>query len=135
MIFNFCQRFLKFSFIPCNAYFWCRWLNKLSSTSQPLIKRNAFQILFANCFPCWHKSSSNIKSFPAAELSNKPTLTPSAPYVSISFKASGEFPNDFENYKITDKYISMVEKQIRDKPEYYFWTHNRFKHKNKAPKD
>ena len=46
-----------------------------------------------------------------------------------------EFPNDFENYKITDKYISMVEKQIRDKPEYYFWTHNRFKHKNKAPKD
>ena len=69
---------------------------KLSSTSQPLIKRNAFQILFANCFPCWHKSSSNIKSFPAAELSSKPTLTPSAPYVSISFKASGEFPNDFD---------------------------------------
>ena len=44
-----------------------------------------------------------------------------------------EHPNDFENYKITDIYLSKVENQIREKPEYYFWTHNRFKHKDKAP--
>ena len=25
--------------------------------------------------------------------------------------------------------------KIRDIPEYYYWTHNRFKHMNKAPKD
>jgi len=32
-------------------------------------------------------------------------------------------------------YIDRVEKQIRENPEYYFWTHNRFKHMDKAPKE
>lgn len=36
-----------------------------------------------------------------------------------------------ENYSITDKYLELLEKQIRDEPEYYFWTHRRFKHRKK----
>ncbi len=56
-------------------------------------------------------------------------------YYEVDIELISEFPNDFEDYKITDMYVSKVEKQIREKPEYYFWTHNRFKHKNKAPKD
>ena len=31
--------------------------------------------------------------------------------------------------------IEKVEKQIRNQPEYYFWTHKRFKHKDKAPEN
>jgi KDO2-lipid IV(A) lauroyltransferase len=44
-----------------------------------------------------------------------------------------EFPNEYKDYKITDIYIKKLEKQIREIPEYYYWTHNRFKHKDKAP--
>jgi KDO2-lipid IV(A) lauroyltransferase len=33
------------------------------------------------------------------------------------------------NYKITDRFLKMVEKQIYEKPEYYLWTHKRWKHK------
>ena len=44
-----------------------------------------------------------------------------------------EFPNEYKNYQITDMYIKKLEKQIREIPEYYYWTHNRFKHKDKAP--
>ena len=46
-----------------------------------------------------------------------------------------EFPNEYENYQITDIYLKKLEKQINEIPEYYYWTHNRFKHKDKAPKN
>jgi KDO2-lipid IV(A) lauroyltransferase len=46
-----------------------------------------------------------------------------------------EFPNQYDDYQITDIYLSKLEKQIREIPEYYYWTHNRFKHKDKAPQD
>lgn len=39
----------------------------------------------------------------------------------------------FPDYALTDIFLEKVEKQVRTKPEYYFWTHKRFKHKDKAP--
>ena len=56
-------------------------------------------------------------------------------YYKVVVELISEFPNDYENYKITDIYLEKLEKQIREAPEYYYWTHNRFKHKDKAPKD
>lgn len=32
------------------------------------------------------------------------------------------------NYEITNRYIKLVEKQIYEAPEYYLWSHNRWKH-------
>lgn len=37
-------------------------------------------------------------------------------------------------FDLTERYLKKVEQQIKENPEYYFWTHNRFKHKDKAPK-
>lgn len=42
-----------------------------------------------------------------------------------------ENPRDFPDYEITDMYLNLLEKQIRNNPEYYFWTHKRFKHMDK----
>ena len=56
-------------------------------------------------------------------------------YYKVFVEMISEYPNEHENYEITDIYLSKVEKQIKDYPELYFWTHNRFKHKDKAPKD
>ena len=42
-------------------------------------------------------------------------------------------PRSVPDYGITDKYLELLEEQIREKPEYYLWTHNRFKHKDKLP--
>ncbi len=47
------------------------------------------------------------------------------------FKLITENPKEFEDYKITEMYLKEVEKQIYEAPEYYFWTHKRFKHKDK----
>ena len=39
-----------------------------------------------------------------------------------------EKPNSVEDFEITEKYLRLVENQIHEDPNYYFWTHNRFKH-------
>lgn len=38
-------------------------------------------------------------------------------------------PNEPEHY-ITSKFVELLENQIRKKPEYYLWTHKRWKHRN-----
>ncbi len=44
-------------------------------------------------------------------------------------------PNDFPNYQITDKFLSLVEDQINAEPAYYLWTHKRWKYRDKVPFD
>jgi KDO2-lipid IV(A) lauroyltransferase len=38
-------------------------------------------------------------------------------------------PTSVPDFGITDIFIQEVEKQIQEAPEYYFWTHKRWKHK------
>lgn len=40
-----------------------------------------------------------------------------------------ENSRDFKDYELTDLFLREVEKQIQEAPEYYFWTHKRWKHK------
>jgi len=42
-------------------------------------------------------------------------------------------PNDLPNYQLTESFLAETEKSIREAPEYYFWTHKRWKHQNKVP--
>lgn len=37
------------------------------------------------------------------------------------------------NFEVTDNYIKMLEEQILEAPEYYLWTHKRFKHRKNDP--
>ncbi len=39
-----------------------------------------------------------------------------------------ENPRDYPDYEITSLFLREVEKQILEAPEYYFWTHKRWKH-------
>tara|TARA_R110001583_G_scaffold39773_2_gene127441 strand:- start:1019 stop:1801 length:783 start_codon:yes stop_codon:yes gene_type:complete len=54
-------------------------------------------------------------------------------YYETSFSLIGDDSTKYPDYKLTDIFLEKVEKQIRANPEYYFWTHKRFKHKDKAP--
>ena len=38
-------------------------------------------------------------------------------------------PNSIPDFEITNTYLREVEKQILEAPEYYFWTHKRWKHR------
>lgn len=50
-------------------------------------------------------------------------------YYEATFQTLAETPTDFKDYEITDKFLKLVEKQIHEAPEYYLWTHKRWKHR------
>lgn len=52
-------------------------------------------------------------------------------YYQATFVPMADNPKEVPNYEITDMFFRMVEQQILEKPEYYLWTHKRWKHANK----
>jgi KDO2-lipid IV(A) lauroyltransferase len=50
-------------------------------------------------------------------------------YYEATFQTLAENPTDFKDYEITDKFLKLVETQIHEAPEYYLWTHKRWKHR------
>ena len=49
-------------------------------------------------------------------------------YYECTFKLLTDEPKSYNNYEITDMYLRELERHIKKAPEYYFWTHKRFKH-------
>lgn len=56
-------------------------------------------------------------------------------YYEIEFELISETPKVFKDYELTEKYLRVTERNIRKQPELYLWSHKRFKHKNKVPKE
>jgi len=56
-------------------------------------------------------------------------------YYEATFKVLAENPSKVPDYEISEAFINETEKAIREAPEYYFWTHKRWKHMGKAPKE
>ena len=56
-------------------------------------------------------------------------------YYQTTFKTLAVNPSEFENYEITDAFIKLVEQQIYEAPQFYLWTHKRWKHKDNIPEE
>jgi len=54
-------------------------------------------------------------------------------YYETTFTTLAQNANDYKNYEITDMFLKLVEEQIYSAPEYYLWTHKRWKHKDNVP--
>lgn len=54
-------------------------------------------------------------------------------YYETTFTKITDTPKNFKNYEITDIFLKLVEQQIKEAPEYYLWTHKRWKHRDKVP--
>jgi KDO2-lipid IV(A) lauroyltransferase len=54
-------------------------------------------------------------------------------FYETTFETLAENPNQYKDYEITDMFFEKVEKQIKAIPEYYLWTHKRWKHRDKVP--
>lgn len=50
-------------------------------------------------------------------------------YYQCTFVPLEGSPKDYPNFAVTDWFMNLLEEQIREKPEYYLWTHKRFKHR------
>ena len=51
-------------------------------------------------------------------------------YYQATFKTLSYNPTEEDKYEITRSYFRELEKQIRSAPEFYLWTHKRWKHRN-----
>ena len=56
-------------------------------------------------------------------------------FYQTTFETLSENPKDYKDFEITDKFFRLVEKQIREAPEYYLWTHKRWKFRDKVPEE
>lgn len=54
-------------------------------------------------------------------------------YYKASFIPFEGNPKEVPNFEITDCFIKLLEAQILEAPEYYLWTHKRFKHRKNDP--
>jgi len=54
-------------------------------------------------------------------------------YYKATFIGLDKAPKEYPNYEITDMFLRLMEDQIREAPEYYLWTHKRFKHRRNDP--
>ena len=52
-------------------------------------------------------------------------------YYEATFELMFDNPKAIPDYQISDEFLRRVEKQIYEAPEYYLWTHKRWKHKKK----
>lgn len=54
-------------------------------------------------------------------------------YYETTFSLVEEDTSKNSPYGLTDDFLKKVENHVIKQPEYYLWTHRRFKHKDKAP--
>ncbi|TYA57346.1 lysophospholipid acyltransferase family protein [Formosa maritima] len=54
-------------------------------------------------------------------------------YYEATISTITKSPKDYKDYEITDIFLKLLEEQIYEAPEYYLWTHKRWKHRNKVP--
>tara|TARA_R110002072_G_scaffold231054_1_gene388424 strand:+ start:149 stop:1069 length:921 start_codon:yes stop_codon:yes gene_type:complete len=52
-------------------------------------------------------------------------------YYETDFELITDNPKEYKDYEITDKFLRITERNITEQPEFYLWSHNRFKHKDR----
>lgn len=52
-------------------------------------------------------------------------------YYEATFELMADNPKEVPDYQISDDFLRKVEKQIYEAPEFYLWTHKRWKHRKK----
>lgn len=50
-------------------------------------------------------------------------------YYEATFEILSDNATNIPDFEITEKFLRLLEKQIYEQPEYYLWTHKRWKHK------
>ena len=55
-------------------------------------------------------------------------------YYKNTFIELAEHPREFDDFEITRLFLNEIEKQIQENPNYYLWSHKRWKHRTRPTK-
>jgi len=106
----------------------------LLSDQSPQVKKNQYWTEFLNVkVPIFTGAEMISKKFDFAVV-NINTTKIKRGYYESNFEMITDEPKEFTNHEITDSYLHLTEAHIHQQPNYYLWSHKRFKHKDKAPK-
>jgi len=56
-------------------------------------------------------------------------------YYEATFELLSEDPRSIPDFELSERFMNKVEEAIRERPELYFWTHKRWKHRGKERPD
>ncbi len=105
----------------------------LVSDQSPMLQKNQFWAPFLNInVPIFTGAEMISKKFDFAVV-NMNTTRIKRGYYQSSFELITENPKQEAANTITNTYLRMTEAHIKKAPEFYLWSHKRFKHKDKAP--
>jgi len=51
-------------------------------------------------------------------------------YFEVDFELVTDTPQECEKFEITQKFLRITERNVAEQPEFYLWSHRRFKHRN-----
>ncbi len=106
----------------------------LVSDQSPMLQKNQYWSEFLNVnVPIFTGAETISKKFDFAVV-NMNTSKIKRGYYESEFELITDTPNELNTNEITDTYLRLTEKHIAKQPEFYLWSHRRFKHKNKVPK-
>jgi KDO2-lipid IV(A) lauroyltransferase len=103
----------------------------LLSDQSPQVKKTKYWTTFLNENVPVHTGAEILAKKYNSVVVNMSTTKIKRGYYEVKFEVITDSPNKFDNFKIIDKFLDITEKNIKAQPEYYLWTHNRFKHKDK----
>lgn len=52
-------------------------------------------------------------------------------YYEVDFELITDTPKKYKNYDLSEKFLKITERNISEQPEFYLWSHKRFKHKDR----
>lgn len=103
----------------------------LISDQSPQLEHTQYWTNFFNVKVPFHVGASSIaKKFDLAVVYCY-TKKVKRGYYTTDFKLITENSKSEEGFSIIEKYKVLTEKLVKEQPEYYLWSHNRFKHKDK----
>ncbi len=106
----------------------------LISDQSPQVKKNQYWSEFLNVnVPIFTGAEMISKKFDFAVV-NMNTTKIKRGYYESEFELIADTPNEFAENAITNTYLRLTEAHIYKQPNFYLWSHKRFKHKDKAPK-
>lgn len=109
----------------------------ISDQSPMIVQANCWQDFMGIEVPVYTGGEALCKKFDMIPMYLKVEYVKRGHYQTtfVPLLKEGESSKDIPNYEITQRFLKEVEKQIRQAPEYYFWTHKRWKHRGNKPEN
>jgi len=104
----------------------------LVADQSPMLHKSIYWTEFLNIkVPVFTGAEMISKKFDFAVV-NMNTTRIKRGYYESEFELITDSPKELETNEITNRYLRITEKHIYKNPEFYLWSHKRFKHKDKA---